>query len=109
MRSVSAGCTGDFNQPIMADRPQQCTRRSVRRAEPWPPFFVAFCLRLATIRPMEPPNPTFDPAKITRPDPSLPTYYLLVSLLAGPAFPIAFLPLVFKYQTLRYHFDDEGI
>jgi len=58
---------------------------------------------------MEPSNPTFDPAKITRPDPSLLTYYLLVSLLAGPAFPIAFLPLFFKYQTLRYHFDDEGI
>jgi uncharacterized membrane protein YdbT with pleckstrin-like domain len=55
------------------------------------------------------PPPAFDPSKLTRPDPSLLTYYTFVSLLAGPAFPIAFLPLFFKYHTLRYHFDDEGI
>jgi putative membrane protein len=58
---------------------------------------------------MEPSPPNFDPTKIVRPDNSLLIYYTLVSLLAGPGFPIAFLPLFFKYQTLRYHFDDEGI
>lgn len=58
---------------------------------------------------MEPSQPRFDPTKIVRPDNSLLIYYALVSLLAGPGFPIAFLPLIFKYQTLRYHFDDEGI
>lgn len=36
-------------------------------------------------------------------------YYLLVSLLTGPGFFVAILPLWFKYETLRYRFDDEGI
>lgn len=36
-------------------------------------------------------------------------YYLLVSLLTGPGFVVAILPLWFKYETLRYRFDDEGI
>src|SRR3954451_2011291 len=58
---------------------------------------------------MEPSQQKFDPSKITRPDHTLLTYYIIVSLLAGPGFPIAFLSLFFKYQTLRYHFDDEGI
>lgn len=51
----------------------------------------------------------FDPSKLNRPDRSLLTYYAFVSLLAGPAFPIAFLPLFCKYQTLRYRLDHEGI
>jgi putative membrane protein len=52
---------------------------------------------------------TFNPEEITRPDPVLLKYYLLVSLLTGPLFPIALLPLFFKYETLRYHFDSDGI
>ena len=58
---------------------------------------------------MDPSPPTFDPSKLARPDRSLLTYYTFVALLTGPGFPFAFLPLFFKYQTLRYHFDDEGI
>jgi uncharacterized protein len=58
---------------------------------------------------MNPSLLTFDPGKLSRPDSSLLTYYLFVSLLAGPAFPFAFLPLLFKYYTLRYHLDEEGI
>jgi uncharacterized membrane protein YdbT with pleckstrin-like domain len=58
---------------------------------------------------MEKSPPTFDPSKLVRPDRSLLTYYTFVALLTGPGFPFAFLPLFFKYQTLRYHFDDEGI
>jgi len=50
-----------------------------------------------------------DPRQITRPDPALMKYYLLVSLLTGPGFFVAILPLWFKYETLRYRFDDEGI
>src|SRR4051794_8833091 len=73
------------------------------------PIFFAFRLQIVSIRPMEPSSPNFDPSQIARPDPSLLTYYMLVSLLAGPGFPIAFASLFFKYQTLRYHFDDEGI
>jgi putative membrane protein len=37
------------------------------------------------------------------------TYYALVSLVAGPAFPFVLLPLFCKYATLRYRFDDKGI
>ena len=50
-----------------------------------------------------------DPRQITRPDPALMKYYLLVSMLLGPGFFLAILPLWFKYETLRYRFDDEGI
>ena len=56
-----------------------------------------------------PTSPPIDPRQITRPDPALMRYYLLVSLLLGPGFFVSILPLWFKYETLRYRFDDEGI
>lgn len=51
----------------------------------------------------------FQADTITRPAPVLLRYYILCSLLAGPFFPIALIPLVCKYATLRYKFDDSGI
>jgi len=51
----------------------------------------------------------FDPKQISRPDPRLQTYYLLIALAAGPFYPIAVLPLLFKYHTLEYRFDDDGM
>lgn len=51
----------------------------------------------------------FDAADITRPDRSLLTYYLIISVLTGPGFFFVFPPLWFKYITLRYAFDDEGV
>ena len=51
----------------------------------------------------------FDPRSITRPEPALLQYYLISSLLAVVFFPIVFLPRFFKYETLRYSFDDEGV
>src|SRR6266576_2427026 len=47
--------------------------------------------------------------EIVRPSPKLLHYYVLKCLLAGPAFPFAFIPHYFKYHTLRYRFDAEGI
>lgn len=52
---------------------------------------------------------TVDPRAITRPDESLLTYYLLVSLSTLVAFPFVFIPLFIRYRTLRYEFDDEGV
>src|SRR5262245_5340948 len=52
---------------------------------------------------------TFDARTITRPDPSLLNYYIVMSVLSTVAFPFVFLPLYFKYHTLRYRFDDEGV
>ena len=46
---------------------------------------------------------------IERPAPNLFTYYLVSSLALGPFFPIALIPLYFRYHTLRYRFDEEGI
>ena len=46
---------------------------------------------------------------IERPAPNLFTYYLLSSLALGPFFFIALIPLYFRYHTLRYRFDEEGI
>ena len=52
---------------------------------------------------------TFDPQRFERPDERLLKYYLYVSLLTLVAFPFVFVPLVCKYITLRYRFDDEGV
>jgi putative membrane protein len=51
----------------------------------------------------------FDPTTITRPDPTLLQYYVVISLLTLVGFPFVFLPLFFKYYTLKYRFDDSGI
>ncbi len=60
-----------------------------------------------------PPSAGFDPMAITRPDRKLLTYYIVVSLLSTvgilPLTLIVFLPLYFKYRTLQYRFDEEGI
>jgi len=46
---------------------------------------------------------------LTRPDRSLLTLYIIYSLAATVAFPFAFLPLYFRFITLRYRFDKEGV
>jgi uncharacterized membrane protein YdbT with pleckstrin-like domain len=55
------------------------------------------------------PDQRFDPASITRPDPALLTYYIIVAVLTLVGFPFVFLPLYFKYHTLKYAFDDKGV
>ncbi len=47
--------------------------------------------------------------QIRRPHKRLLLLYVLRCLLAGPFFPIIFLPALFKYETLRYRFDTEGV
>jgi len=47
--------------------------------------------------------------RIERPDPSLMTYYTLACLLTGPLFPILIVPNYFRYHTMRYRFDEDGI
>lgn len=56
---------------------------------------------------MEQPAAPFQPRE--RPDPRLLTYYLLSALIIPPLWPILALPLYFRYHTLRYLFDNEGI
>ncbi len=51
----------------------------------------------------------FDPRSVTRPAPILLWYYLLCALATVFGFPFVFLYLFFKYETLQYTFDDEGI
>jgi len=46
---------------------------------------------------------------LERPDPALLRYYLVSSILTGPAFPFVLLFRYFRYHTLRYRFDHEGI
>ena len=46
---------------------------------------------------------------IERPAPQLLKAYFIFSLVLGPFFFIPFLPLFFRYHTLRYRFDSEGI
>jgi putative membrane protein len=47
--------------------------------------------------------------EIVRPDPKLWTYYILSSFIIGPFFWVALIPLYFRYHTLHYRFDQEGI
>jgi uncharacterized protein len=51
----------------------------------------------------------FSPHHITRPHPSLLKYYVILSLLTGPGVVVLLVPLFFKYETLRYQFDGEGM
>ncbi|HYW08081.1 MAG TPA: PH domain-containing protein [Longimicrobium sp.] len=44
-----------------------------------------------------------------RPSPALLTYYFLFSLLFNVGFLIALIPLYFRYRTLQYVVEDEGI
>lgn len=55
------------------------------------------------------PVQPFDPATTTRPIGALLTYYTVVSLMTVIAFPIVFLPLYFKYRSLQYRFDEQGV
>jgi uncharacterized membrane protein YdbT with pleckstrin-like domain len=47
--------------------------------------------------------------RIARPEPALLLYYLLTALLTTVAFPFLFVPLLFRYETLKYRFDDQGV
>ena len=51
----------------------------------------------------------FNPGQLERPDSSLLKYYALISLLTGPGIVVMFLPLFFKYETLPYKFEDDGM
>jgi membrane protein YdbS with pleckstrin-like domain len=46
---------------------------------------------------------------LERPDPSLWTYYIIRALLTGPGVLVSLPYLFFRYHTLRYRFDEEGI
>jgi uncharacterized membrane protein YdbT with pleckstrin-like domain len=46
---------------------------------------------------------------IERPSKALWIYYILVSLVFLPAFPIVIIPMYFRYHTMRYKFGDDGI
>lgn len=46
---------------------------------------------------------------LERPHPSLLKYYVLESILLGPLFFVALIPLYFRYKSLRYRLDAEGI
>lgn len=46
---------------------------------------------------------------LTRPDRKLLPLYVIYALAANVAFPFVFLPLYFRYITLHYRFDKEGV
>jgi putative membrane protein len=59
-----------------------------------------------------PQSAPFDPAAILgieRPHPKLMTYYFICCLLTVPLFPILIIPYYFRYHTMRYKFDAEGV
>ncbi len=48
-------------------------------------------------------------AAIERPSPPLWTYYVLTAIASNVAFPVTIVVLFFRYHTMRYRFDAEGI
>jgi putative membrane protein len=46
---------------------------------------------------------------ITRPAPALMKYYVLAVFVFGPMFPFALIYFYFRYHTMQYQFDEEGI
>jgi putative membrane protein len=48
-------------------------------------------------------------ATIARPAPPLWTYYVLKAIATNIAFPITIVVLFFRYHTMKYRFDAEGI
>lgn len=46
---------------------------------------------------------------LDRPHPRLFWLYLAQSLVSGPLFPVVFLVLYFRFHTLSYRLDDEGV
>jgi uncharacterized membrane protein YdbT with pleckstrin-like domain len=46
---------------------------------------------------------------LNRPDPALRTLYIIRAVLTGPGILVALPYLYFRYHTLRYGFDEEGI
>lgn len=46
---------------------------------------------------------------IERPHARLMAYYALATLAFGPLYPIAIVPMYFRYHTMRYRFDEEGL
>ena len=46
---------------------------------------------------------------IARPAPALMRYYILSSFVFGPMMPFALVYLYFRYHTMQYQFDEEGI
>jgi uncharacterized membrane protein YdbT with pleckstrin-like domain len=46
---------------------------------------------------------------ITRPAPPLLSYFFLIALISNVAFPFLMLFLYFRYHTLHYRFDDDGV
>jgi putative membrane protein len=52
---------------------------------------------------------SYSPKGITRPSGKLLAYYFFSSLLLGPLFFLALIPLLFRYKTMRFAFDDQGI
>ena len=55
-----------------------------------------------------PPIPS-EIASIELPSPQLLKYYVLKAVSTTVAFPLTMLPLYFRYHTMRYRFDAEGI
>ncbi|HEV3027601.1 MAG TPA: PH domain-containing protein [Planctomycetota bacterium] len=58
---------------------------------------------------MKPEASSVDVMRLERPDPVLWHYYVIRSVLTGPALVFSLVYLYFRYHTLRYRFDEEGI
>ena len=64
---------------------------------------------LSSLQPMD-TKPVPQPIRsLERPCPSLWKYYVITAVLTGPAIVITLPYLYFRYHTLRYRFDEEGI
>ena len=54
-------------------------------------------------------EPAAGPMGLRRPHRNLLAYWFLQSLLLGPLFFVLFVPRLFKFRSLRYHLEDDGV
>ena len=89
----------------------RCARRSPRQlAHPRATGFeIAYPTWFALTGNVKPQVNEADILSIERPDHALWTYYALRCLVIPPLFPILVLPAYFRYHTMRYTFNEEGI
>jgi putative membrane protein len=55
------------------------------------------------------PSAPFDAHALIRPAPVLLTYYVIIAVLSNVAFLVTMPVLYFRYHTMRFKFDDDGV
>jgi len=62
-----------------------------------------------SLNPQQAPSAPFDAHALTRPAPVLLTYYVIIAVLSNVAFIVTMPVFFFRYHTMRFKFDEDGV